>query len=135
MPTFFVTAENDVTSPPGPIIEDHDTTAVQGTSTELLVAEEQPLGRDRFLRIPGIDEAEADATFQSLTATGSWDAAGRRLLPVAEVIARAAAADLPASVRPVRNEILNQCALVLAAHQMRGDVKVPAGEFFDAHLD
>ncbi len=134
VPTFFVTAENDFTSPPGPIIANHDTTAAQGTPTDLVVADEQPLGRDRFLRIPGIDEAGADATFQALVAAGSWDASGQRLLPIEDVVARAGTTGLPASVEPMRNDILDQCAVVLAVHQMRGDIKVPVGDFFDAHL-
>lgn len=134
VPTFFVTAANDFTVPPGPIIADHDTTAASGTPTELVVAQEQPLSSGRFPRIPGIDGPEAEATFQALIATGAWDAQGRRLAPIDQAVALASTAQLPASVGPERNEIANQCALVLAVHQMRGDVKGAVGDFFDHHI-
>jgi poly(3-hydroxybutyrate) depolymerase len=133
VPTFFVTAENDVTSPPGPIIADHGATAARGTPTDLIVAREQPLTAARFLRIPGIDAEEATAVVDALVATGAWDAAGQRLVPVDEAVARAEAVTLPPAVRPEAAEIGNQVALVLAVHQMRGDVKVPVAEFFDRH--
>lgn len=131
VPTFFVTAENDYTSPPGRIIADRNATAASGTPTELIVAQEQPLNSARFERIPGIDGQEAEATFQALVATGAWDAQGQRLVPIGETVALTGTAELPASVLAERNEIANQCALVLAVHQMRGDVKVPVSDFFD----
>ena len=43
VPTFFVAAANDSTSPPWPIAVDQATTAAQGTPSELIVAAEQPL--------------------------------------------------------------------------------------------
>jgi hypothetical protein len=41
---------------------------------------------------------------------------------------------LPPSVGPQRAEITNQCALVLAVHQMRADFKVPMADFFAEFL-
>jgi len=134
VPAVFVTAENDSVSPPGPIVADRDDTAALGTPTELLVAREQPLAAARFLRIPGIDAGEADATFDALVATGAWDATGQRVVPVDEAVTRALTVDLPDAVLPQAAEIGNQCALVLAEHQMRGDVRVPVAAFLDAHL-
>ena len=133
VPAFFVTAEHDFTSPPGPIIADRAATAAAGTPTELIVAAEQPLSSGRFLRIPGIDAPEAAATFDALVATGVWDAQGRRLVTIDQAVTRLATTALPPSVVPQRNEIFNQCALVLAVHQMRGDVKVPVADFLAAH--
>lgn len=49
-------------------------------------------------------------------------------------LAKADAVVLPASVRADRSEVLNQYAVVVAIHQMRGDVKDPVGDFFDTHL-
>jgi len=71
--------------------------------------------------------------FHSLVAGGVWDANGHRQASVEEAAALVEMADLPDSVQPERGEIVNQCALVLAIHQMRGDVKVPVSDFFDAH--
>ena len=129
VPTVFVTAENDSTSPPWPIAVDQASTAAQGTPSELIVAREQALSAARFVRIPGVDSAEATAIFDAFVATGAWDTDGTRLVPVADAASSAAAASLPASVAPVRSEIANQVALVLAEHQMRGDVRVPVAEF------
>jgi poly(3-hydroxybutyrate) depolymerase len=136
VPTFFVIAENDFTSPPGPIIADHLETAARGTPTDLVVAREQPLTSTRFLRIPEIDAAEADAVVAALVATGAWDGQGRRPagVSIADAVARAGGVQLPASVLPQRSEIADQCALVLAVHQMRGDVKAQVGNFLDEHL-
>ncbi len=134
VPAIFVTAENDVTSPPGPIIADREATAALGTPTDLVVAREQPLTAARFLRIPGIDRDEADATFAALVATGAWGPDGARRVPVDEAVRLAGTAALPDAVAPEANEIANQCALVLAVHQMRGDVKVPVADFFDGQL-
>ncbi|HKE73296.1 MAG TPA: hypothetical protein VKB57_06760 [Acidimicrobiales bacterium] len=134
VPAWFVTAENDVTVPPVGVLADYGRAVSAGTPAGLSVAREQPLAAARFLRIPGVDAGTADATFAALVATGAWDAAGTRQVPIDEAIARAASADLPAAARPVANEVANQVALVLAVHQMRGDVKVPVADFFDAHL-
>jgi hypothetical protein len=134
VPTFFVTAENDFTSPPGPIISDHDATAALGTPTGLIVAEEATLDSARFLRIPDIDGDEADAIFDALVAAGTWDANGVRQVPIGEAVEQIGQVSLPPSVAPQRNEILDQCAIVLAVHRMRGDVKVPVADFFDSFL-
>lgn len=134
VPTFFVTAENDFTSPPGPIIVDYNDTVVAGTPAELHVAQERDLTVGRFLRIPGISNSEADAVFDALVDGGIWNQAGERIVTIEEAVALAGTIALPASVAPQRNEITNQCALVLAVHQMRADFKTPMADFFDLHL-
>jgi hypothetical protein len=134
VPTFFVTAENDFTVPPDGVIADYFTTTAQGTPTGLVVAREQPLTAARFLRIAGVDQAAADATFAALVATGAWDADGHRPVPIDEAVTRLAGTQLPAAVGPVANEVVNQCALVLAVHQMRGDVKVPVADFLSRYV-
>ncbi|HMG45701.1 MAG TPA: hypothetical protein VK611_30510 [Acidimicrobiales bacterium] len=134
LPTFFVAAANDFTVPPGGVVADHDTTAASGTPTELVVAQEQPLTSAQFLRIPGIDADEAQATFDAFVATGAWDGAGRRLVPIDQAVVLALGARLPDTVAPVASHVADQVALVLAVHQMRGDVKVPVADFFDSFL-
>ena len=130
VPSFFVTAENDFTSPPGPIVVNYNDTAAAGTPAELRVAEERNLTNARFLRIPGIDGTEAQEIFDALVDAGIWNAAGERIVTIDEAVAMAANVDLPPSVNPQRAEIVNQCALVLAVHQMRADYKVPMADFF-----
>lgn len=133
VPAYFVTAENDGTVPPPGVLADRATTAAAGTATGLSVAREQPLAAARFLRIPGVDADAARAAFDALVATGAWDAEGIRRVPVDEAVALAATADLPAAVEPAAREVTNQVAVALAVHQMRGDVRIPVADFFDAH--
>jgi hypothetical protein len=134
VPTYFVTAENDFTSPPQPIIDDRDATAALGTPTALHVAQEQSLSWTRFVRIPGVDRDEADSIVEALVATGAWNSAGVRQVSIEHAVNLSSQAQLPASVGPQRAEILNQCAVVLAVHQMRGDVKIPVADFFELHV-
>ncbi len=47
---------------------------------------------------------------------------------------RAAAASLPASVAPQRNEVVNETALILAVHQFTAEFGSQAAAFFDRHL-
>jgi hypothetical protein len=130
VPSFFVTAENDFTSPPGPIIANYNDTAAAGTPAALRVAEERKLTNGRFLRIPGIDSNEAQQIFGALVDAGLWNDAGERIVTIDEAVAMAPNVDLPPSVQPQAAEIVNQCALVLAVHQMRADYKVPMADFF-----
>jgi hypothetical protein len=132
VPTVFVTARNDFTSPPGPIIVDYAATEAAGTPTQLLMGEEQKLGTLRFLRIPEIDGDEATAIVAALRASGIWNSAGARIVPIDTAVSRLATVALPPSTVAQRADIIDQCALVLAVHQMRGDFKVQTADFFDA---
>ena len=96
VPTVFSTAENDFTSPPGPIIVNFNNTRQAGTPTELYVSRERNLGWARFMRIPGIDQDEARQIYFSLVATGVWNGNGERVVAnVEEAAARAQAVSLP----------------------------------------
>jgi hypothetical protein len=132
VPTAFSTAENDFTSPPGPIIVDFDATRSAGTPATLHIARERRLSAQQYLRIPGVDEAEARAIFDALVATGVWDAQGRRIVAdVQQAAARASAARLPASVAPVANEVVNETAVQLAVHQFTAEPVIDVAAFFD----
>jgi hypothetical protein len=134
VPSFFVTAENDFTSPPGPIIANYNDTVAAGTPAELRVAKERNLTSSRFLRIPGIDSNESQQIVDALVDAGIWNAAGERIVTIDEAVAMAGDVDLPPSVQPQAAAILDQCALVLAVHQMRADYKVSMADFFATHL-
>jgi poly(3-hydroxybutyrate) depolymerase len=134
VPTFFVTAENDFTSPPGPIAANYAATSGAGTPAELHVAQEMNLRASRFLRIPGIDGGEAQAVFDALVDAGVWNPAGERAVTLDQAVALAPTVELPAPVANLRAEIVDQCALVLAVHQMRADFEVQMAGFFAEHL-
>jgi hypothetical protein len=80
VPTVFSTAENDFTSPPGPIIVGFDQTRQAGTPTELYVSRERRLTAAPYLRIPGMDQAAADEVVRRLEASGVWSADGTRIV-------------------------------------------------------
>lgn len=132
VPTVFSTAVNDYTSPPGPIIADFNATRSAGTPTSLYVSSERRLTTGPYLRIPGIDQGEAQGIVDALKATGVWDAQGQRIVADAEqAVAQAQTAKLPASVAPVANEVANQTALQLAVHQFTSEFGGEVVAFFE----
>jgi poly(3-hydroxybutyrate) depolymerase len=131
VPTLFITAEHDFTSPPGPIIVDYGQTQAAGTPTQLLVGQEQDLSSLRFLRIPDIDGDEANAIVAALVAEGIWNSAGQRVVSIDDAVSRLGTVSFPASTAAQRAAIIDQCAFVLAVHQMRADFKVQTADFFD----
>jgi len=135
VPTVFSTAENDFTVPPAGIFQDAARTRDAGTPMELYVARERRLTAAPFLRIPGIDEAEAQEIVRRLVATGVWRADGTRAVAdVQQAAARASAVSLPASVAGQRPEIIDQVADVLAVHQFTAEFAPQVQAFFDRHL-
>ena len=135
VPTVFSTAENDFTSPPGPIIVNFDATRRAGTPTELYVSRERNLGWARFMRIPGIDQDEARQIYFSLVATGVWDGDGKRVVSnVEEAVARVQSAQLPGSVAPQRNEIENQVGITLAVHTFTAEFAPQVETFFNRYV-
>jgi len=131
VPTVFSTAENDFTSPPGPIILDFDQTRRAGTPTELYVSRERRLTAAPYLRIPGVDQAEADEVVRRLKASGVWNADGTRIVADdQEAAARAGAVAMPASVAAQANEIRSETAVVLAVHQFTAEYAAQVQAFF-----
>ena len=135
VPTVFSTAENDFTSPPGPILVNFNATRSAGTPAELYVSRERNLGWARYMRIPGIDETEARQIWLSLVATGVWNGDGVRIVPdVQEAAARVQAAGLPASVAAQRAAIEDQTALQLAVHQFTAEYAPQVETFFNRYV-
>lgn len=135
VPTVFSTAENDFTSPPGPIIATYNTARNAGTPAELYVSRERKLNPGQFERIPGVDPAEARQVVAALIATGVWNAEGVRVEPdILRAVSRAQAASFPASVSAQRGEIANETALQLAVHQFTAEYAGQVIDFFNARL-
>jgi hypothetical protein len=135
VPTVFSTAENDFTVPPAEIFLDAARTRDAGTPTELHVSRERRLTAAPFLRIPGIDDAEAQEIVRRLIATGVWRADGiRAVADIQQAAAQASAVTLPASVAGQRPEITDQVAVVLAVHQFTAEFAPQVQAFFGRHL-
>jgi len=135
VPAVFSTAENDFTVPPGGVIRDFLTAHDAGTPAELYVSRERRLSAAQYERIPGIDSDEARQIVAAMVATGAWNAQGDRIEPDVQVAAtKAASANLPASVRPASNEILNDTALQLAVHQFTAEYAEQVIAFFNRYV-
>jgi hypothetical protein len=132
VPTVFSTAINDFTSPPGPIIADFNDTRNAGTPSALHISSERRLSTGPYLRIPGVDQAEAQGIVDALKATGVWNAQGERIVAdVQQAVAQAQTAKLPASVAPVAGEVRNETAVQLAVHQFTSEYGGEVATFFD----
>ena len=132
VPTVFSAAVNDFTTPPRPIVIDYARTHEAGTPTELYVSQERNLGQSPYLRIPGIDPAEAGQIVSALKATGVWNAAGERVVAdIQQAAAQAVTAQFPPSVAGQLSEISDQTALQLAVHQFTAEYVAKVQAFFD----
>lgn len=135
VPTLFTTSKNDFTVPPGGVIQSFVTAANSGTPSEIHVSQERRLSSAQYERIPGIDSDEGKQIVFSLIATGAWNSQGDRVEPdVEQAVAKALAANMPASVQPVRNEIDNETALQLAVHQFTAEFAEEAVAFFNRYV-
>lgn len=134
VPTVFTTAENDFTSPPGPIVASRNAARAAGVETELYVSRERRLTPAPYRALPGVNAREARRIVGALKATGVWNARGRRIEPdVQRAIARFRTAVLPASVRRSRKAIERQTGILLAVHRFTDEFTEPVLRFFDRH--
>ena len=111
---------------------DFDQTRRAGTPTELYVSRERRLTAAPYLRIPGVDQAEADEVVRRLKASGVWNADGTRIVADdQEAAARAGAVAMPASVAAQAGEIRSETAVVLAVHGFTAEYASQVQAFFE----
>ena len=135
VPTVFSTSEHDFTVPPGQVILSFSHTRDGGTPTELYVSRERNLRAPQYERIPGVDSNEAKQVVAALIATGVWNSQGARVEPDVETAAaRAATANLPASVGPQAREIDNETAVLLAVHGFTAEYAEQVIGFFSRYV-
>jgi hypothetical protein len=134
VPTVFSTSEHDFTVPPGGVVQSFATARNSGTPTQFYLSRERNLSAAPFERIPGVDANEAKQIVAALIATGVWNSQGGRIEPDIETaVARAATANLPASVAPQSAEIGNETALQLAVHQFTAEYAEQVISFFNGY--
>lgn len=137
VPTFFSNFENDQTVDPQWTVDDHQATVANGTPALLRTSRERPLGPSQFLRIDGIDQAEADGIVAAGKATGVWDASGNRIVPdIDEALARSRTAVLPPSVLAdgLEGSVAVETGVLLATHNFSAEYKVDAFTFMDGYV-
>lgn len=132
VPGAFTIGANDSIVDNDEIRADYAATAAAGTPTVLYESLEKKLDKWRFLRVEGVDGNEAQAVFDALVATGAWNAAGGRVVPVAEALERANNVTLPASLtRDQKRQVGDQIALVLAEHRFSSEYVASVGAFVE----
>ncbi len=131
VPTAFSIAEHDFTIDNRAVARDFAATRRRGTPAELFESYERPLRPEQYLRVDGIDRAEAEAVVAAFRATGVWDASGARVVAdPAAAVAQATRVVLPASVAPQRAGIEDETAVLMAVHQFSAEHADRVAAFF-----
>lgn len=132
--TQMVIAVNDTITNPAKETSDLASIQAAGIAGRLDQVNERAVLAPRYLRIPGIIQATADAIVMSIRDAGIVDSAGHRIVPVADLQADLTAVTLPPSVAPgLRNDVGNQTFAMLAMHQFNAEFKIQTADWFDAH--
>jgi poly(3-hydroxybutyrate) depolymerase len=134
VPGYFTLGAND------PVVDNdqvvgqvHDVVA-HGVPASVTIEPETALQAVRFLRVPGIDGATANAIFAVLVDAGMWDAAGRRLASISTIESRLPTLAYPASVTAAQKlDLRSEIDVVLAVHEYSATYASQTVAFFDAH--
>jgi dienelactone hydrolase len=134
VPALFALGENDPVVNNVQIAAQVAQVAQSGVPTELHIEAETLLRPARFLRVPGIDSATADAIFAAAVNAGLYDSAGHRLVSISAVEAALPGLPLPASVTADQKRMLvDETEVVLAVHVYSATYATQTVAFFDAH--
>ncbi|MGZ8752030.1 MAG: hypothetical protein ACXW1S_03530, partial [Acidimicrobiia bacterium] len=137
VPTVFSTSVNDFTVGPFSIVLGYQATVTAGTPALFLSSQERALTASTYLRIPGVDGTEANAIIAALKGTGVWNAQGARVVPDIQVaVNQAQSAVFPASIYTdgLANDVANETARLLAAHQFTSEFVPQVDAFFDTYV-
>lgn len=134
VPAFFTLGANDPIVDNTQVLGQVADLVRRGVPAEAVVEPETPLSAARFLRVPGVDGATADATFAAMVAAGLWDASGHRLVGIDTVESTLPTLHYPASLTPSRlQSIQDEVDVVLAVHQYSATYATRTVSFFDSH--
>ncbi len=134
VPAFFTLGANDPIVDNAQVIAQVQAVASQGVPASVTVEPETNLQAVRFLRVPGIDGATANAVFATLVDAGYWDQTGHRLAPIATIQAGMASLTYPSNVNAAQQQQLrDQVNVVLAVHEYTATYASQTVAFFDAH--
>ena len=132
--TQMVVGVNDIVTSPTKERLDLAVIQASGVDGRLDAVAERKLLAARFLRIPGVTMATADAAVTAIRGAGLIDANGTRILPVATVQARIDNVVLPASLTPSQDrDIAKETLAAFGMHQFNAEFKVQTADWFDAH--
>jgi hypothetical protein len=138
-PTFMVVGQNDTRTVPAK--EQADLVAIgrAGVPTELHIVRPRPVTYGRYLRIPGVDRATADAIVAAYVKAGVVTAAGTLAVTLPRITNNDPAplfpgVALPASLTPAQQrDVDGQTLDTIAEHQFNAEFAAQNLRFFDAH--
>ncbi len=140
VPTFMVVGQNDTRTSPPKERDDLAAIAAAGVPTELHEVKERAVTAVRYLRIPGIDQATADAIVAAYRQAGFIDANGELTVALPKILAGAEGNNLksrvrlPASLTPAQRQAVgNETLAAIGEHQFNAEFKIQNADFFDAH--
>jgi hypothetical protein len=140
VPTFMVVGVNDTRTNPTKEKADLAEIAAAGVATELHEVEARAILPIRYLRVPGLSDADADAVVAAYRQAGVIDDAGALLVALPKISAGDDAADLLPVVRlpagltaDQRQAVGNETLATIGEHQFNAEFKVENVAFFDAH--
>ena len=134
VPGLFALGRNDPVVDNAQIVAQVAQVAQSGVPTELHIEPETLLRPARFLRVPGIDSATADAVFSAAVTAGLYDPSGHRLVSIGAVEAAFPDLPLPASLTVDQKRMLvDETEVVLAVHVYSATYANQTVAFFDSH--
>jgi pimeloyl-ACP methyl ester carboxylesterase len=118
-PMLFITAENDTVVRSSVVLDAATTAASRGHSVQIELHQPSALNVDRFIRIPGVDEADAAALVAAFEDAGVLDRAGR---PNANPRSDSRFADaIPEPYRDLERHINDQLHVAYAEHRFSSE--------------
>lgn len=132
-PLLFIAAENDLVVPSPMTTQAEQRARDAGHTTEFERDAPQPLDRDRFARIPGLDEDDSRALFAALHDADLLDEDD--LLTANPRLDRAWSNAIPAALDEHRDAIEEQLHVLYAEHRFSSDNGDRIQSFFDDALE
>jgi hypothetical protein len=134
VPAFFALGANDQLVDNDQVVAQVDDLIARGVPASCVIQPETDLQASRFLRVPGIGTATANAIFSVLVNAGLWNSAGQRLVSISTAQAALPSLTYPANVTTSQKQLLrDQINVVLAVHEYSATYAAQTVAFFDAH--
>jgi len=141
VPTFMVVGVNDTRTNPAKEKADLAAIAAAGVATELEQVPERPVTSARYLRVPGITTATADAIVAAYRRAGVIDESGQLIVTLPRITAQGPTDPLPSVTLPAglspsqRQAVNNETLATIGEHQFNAEFRLQNATFFDQHAD
>jgi dienelactone hydrolase len=134
VPSFFALGANDPIVDNDQVVAQVEAVAARGVPASVTIEPEHALQATRFLRVPGIDGATANAIFSTLVDAGLWDSAGHRRARIATVESKLSTLTYPSNVTAHEKvQLRGEIDVVMAVHEYSAAYAVQTVTFFDTH--